>query len=125
MCATDPILLAPSSSDAEAKQKRDDISFRTALGEDYDLIQRLHRSVRETELCGTPPPHSHAPLRLTQHISAHAHIISFTEPGKLRVLQLLLRKWKAEGHKVLIFSKATRMLNIIENFIRREGCALD
>jgi hypothetical protein len=43
----------------------------------------------------------------------------------LRVLQLLLRKWKAEGHKVLIFSKATRMLNIIENFIRREGCAID
>ena len=118
MCATDPILLAPSSSDAEAKQKRDDISFRTALGEDYDLIQRLHRSVRETELCGTPTHHHR-----TRHLLTLT--ISFTEPGKLRVLQLLLRKWKAEGHKVLIFSKATRMLNIIENFIRREGCALD
>lgn len=59
------------------------------------------------------------------------------------MLQLLLRKWKSEGHKVtnrvqhwfvlhtilmthlqiLIFSKATRMLNILENFIRREGFA--
>jgi hypothetical protein len=70
VCATDPILLAPSSSDAEAKQKRDDISFRTALGEDYDLIQRLHRSVRETELCGTSS-HSHAPPHI-RHLTHHS-----------------------------------------------------
>lgn len=59
----DPMLLAPNSTDAEAKQKRDDLSFRTALGEDMALITRLHKTGRETEICGT---HSARILRYAQ-----------------------------------------------------------
>ena len=41
--------------------------------------------------------------------------------GKMLVLQRILPIWQREGHKCLLFSQSTKMLNIIELFLRSEG----
>lgn len=41
--------------------------------------------------------------------------------GKLELLDKLLAKLKTEGHRVLIFSQMTRMLDLLEDFMRFRG----
>ncbi|KAK2876406.1 hypothetical protein Q8A67_020502 [Cirrhinus molitorella] len=41
--------------------------------------------------------------------------------GKLQTLHLLLRRLKAGGHRVLIFTQMTRMLDILEQFLNYHG----
>ncbi|XP_058857887.1 chromodomain-helicase-DNA-binding protein 5-like isoform X4 [Acipenser ruthenus] len=41
--------------------------------------------------------------------------------GKLTLLQTMLRKLKDGGHRVLIFSQMTKMLDLLEDFLEYEG----
>merc|ERR1712012_914753 len=41
--------------------------------------------------------------------------------GKLVLLAKMLKKLKAEGHRVLIFSQMTKMLDLLEDFLEGEG----
>jgi chromodomain-helicase-DNA-binding protein 4 len=41
--------------------------------------------------------------------------------GKLVLLQKMLRILKEQGHRVLIFSQMTKMLDILEDFMEGEG----
>uniref|UniRef100_A0A8D2E1W2 Snf2 related CREBBP activator protein n=1 Tax=Sciurus vulgaris TaxID=55149 RepID=A0A8D2E1W2_SCIVU len=41
--------------------------------------------------------------------------------GKLQTLAALLRQLKAEGHRVLIFTQMTRMLDVLEQFLTYHG----
>uniref|UniRef100_A0A6Q2YEB8 DNA helicase n=1 Tax=Esox lucius TaxID=8010 RepID=A0A6Q2YEB8_ESOLU len=41
--------------------------------------------------------------------------------GKLTLLQKMLKKLKDEGHRVLIFSQMTKMLDLLEDFLEYEG----
>ncbi|KAM3595935.1 uncharacterized protein V6R79_005586 [Siganus canaliculatus] len=41
--------------------------------------------------------------------------------GKLLLLQKMLRKLKEGGHRVLIFSQMTKMLDLLEDFLENEG----
>ena len=41
--------------------------------------------------------------------------------GKLVLLSKMLRKLKEEGHRVLIFSQMTKMLDLLEDFLEGEG----
>jgi ATP-dependent DNA helicase len=41
--------------------------------------------------------------------------------GKFRLLDRLMTKLRAKGHKVLIFSQMTRMLDLIESFFEQRG----
>uniref|UniRef100_A0A3Q3L9U9 Snf2-related CREBBP activator protein n=1 Tax=Mastacembelus armatus TaxID=205130 RepID=A0A3Q3L9U9_9TELE len=41
--------------------------------------------------------------------------------GKLQTLHTLLRKLKTEGHRVLIFTQMTRMLDVLEQFLNYHG----
>ncbi|XP_053122030.1 chromodomain-helicase-DNA-binding protein 3 isoform X4 [Hemicordylus capensis] len=41
--------------------------------------------------------------------------------GKLMLLQKMLRKLKDQGHRVLIFSQMTKMLDLLEDFLDYEG----
>ncbi|GLE00512.1 hypothetical protein PINS_up009269 [Pythium insidiosum] len=48
--------------------------------------------------------------------------------GKMLVLQKILRLWKQQGHRVLLFTQTRKMLDILESFMAREGhlyCRLD
>ena len=41
-----------------------------------------------------------------------------TDAGKLYVLDILLSRLKSEGHRVLIYSQMTRMIDILEVSMR-------
>ncbi|KAM7377244.1 hypothetical protein PAMA_013841 [Pampus argenteus] len=41
--------------------------------------------------------------------------------GKLMLLQKMLRKLKEQGHRVLVFSQMTKMLDLLEDFLDSEG----
>ncbi|KAK1896245.1 Chromodomain-helicase-DNA-binding protein 4, partial [Dissostichus eleginoides] len=41
--------------------------------------------------------------------------------GKLTLLQKMMRKLKEGGHRVLIFSQMTKMLDLLEDFLENEG----
>ncbi|XP_075468801.1 chromodomain-helicase-DNA-binding protein 4 isoform X2 [Ascaphus truei] len=41
--------------------------------------------------------------------------------GKLLLMQKMLRKLKDDGHRVLIFSQMTKMLDLLEDFMEHEG----
>ena len=43
--------------------------------------------------------------------------------GKLRLLDKLLARLKERGHRVLVFSQMTRMLDILEDFMRMRAYA--
>ena len=41
--------------------------------------------------------------------------------GKMVVVDSLLKLWKSQGHKVLVFSQLKAMLDILEIFVRGRG----
>lgn len=41
--------------------------------------------------------------------------------GKLTLLQKMMRKLKEGGHRVLVFSQMTKMLDLLEDFLENEG----
>jgi len=41
--------------------------------------------------------------------------------GKMRITSALLRLWKGQGHRVLLFSQTRQMLDIIEAMVQAEG----
>lgn len=43
--------------------------------------------------------------------------------GKMQVLLPLLRHWRRKGQKVLIFSRSTRLLDILEACLWQQGCS--
>ncbi|KAK3608200.1 hypothetical protein CHS0354_039216 [Potamilus streckersoni] len=45
----------------------------------------------------------------------------YERSGKMIVVKALLRLWKQQEHKVLLFSQSRQMLDILENFVKDEG----
>lgn len=41
--------------------------------------------------------------------------------GKLLLLQKMMRRLKEGGHRVLVFSQMTKMLDLLEDFLENEG----
>ena len=41
--------------------------------------------------------------------------------GKMIVLQRILRLWNSQGHRALLFTQGTKILDILESFVKREG----
>mmetsp|Transcript_45072 Transcript_45072/g.72014 ORF Transcript_45072/g.72014 Transcript_45072/m.72014 type:complete len:1197 (-) Transcript_45072:101-3691(-) len=41
--------------------------------------------------------------------------------GKLMVLRIIMKEWKAQGHRVLLFSQGRLMLDYLEAFVKGEG----
>lgn len=69
---------------------------------------RLVADVEDRELLQTT--HTHDPLQLLTESS-----------GKMVLLDKLLPKLKSEGHKVLIFSQMTRMLDVLQRYLAARG----
>lgn len=46
---------------------------------------------------------------------------SVNRSGKMQVVQQVLRMWKTQGHRCLLFSQTRQMLDILEKFVRGEG----
>ncbi|XP_037557931.1 DNA excision repair protein ERCC-6-like [Dermacentor silvarum] len=41
--------------------------------------------------------------------------------GKMAVVESLLRLWKKQGHRVLLFTQSRQMLVILERFVQEQG----
>lgn len=63
------------------------------------------------------------PVLRVPHIPALASSLYpfIISSGKLQTLAVLLRQLKAEGHRVLIFTQMTRMLDVLEQFLTYHG----
>lgn len=61
--------------------------------------------------------------KLTKKIILHNRHFEYfiIIPGKLQTLDLLLRRLKYGGHRVLIFTQMTRMLDVLEAFLNFHG----
>jgi superfamily II DNA or RNA helicase len=99
-------LLKPDHGD-EDKEKvaRDEVVAKFALGEDAHLLGGADRQDND-----------------------FARISAATNCGKLLALEKLLEIWHRANDKVLLFSKSTRLLDILEKFLSRRGyvyCRLD
>lgn len=57
------------------------------------------------------------PLHGWSHISIPDKETLVTDSGKLQVLDQLLTKLKVEGHRVLIYSQMTRMIDLLEEYM--------
>lgn len=55
------------------------------------------------------------------HCLKRSVTIVFCKTGKLQTLDRLLRKLKSEGHRVLIFTQMTKMLDVLEAFLNYLG----
>ncbi|OAA61910.1 DNA repair protein rhp26 [Niveomyces insectorum RCEF 264] len=44
-----------------------------------------------------------------------------SKSGKMQVVRALLQMWRRFGHKTLLFSQGTQMLDILESFVRRQS----
>jgi SNF2 family DNA or RNA helicase len=85
-------LLVPKKTNEDANKIKGDLKFaKLAFGEDVNIIKDAIKNGNDTEIC-----------------------------GKLRVLKSLLPIWREEGHKVLLFSYSTKMMDILARFLRRE-----
>ncbi|WVZ56940.1 hypothetical protein U9M48_007401 [Paspalum notatum var. saurae] len=80
----------------------------------HPLIQELHTDLPMIEpmlqlpyrIFGSSPPMSNFdPAKM------------LTDSGKLHTLDMLLRRLRAEGHRVLLFAQMTKMLDILEDYM--------
>lgn len=55
------------------------------------------------------------------HLKASSSVPLHVSSGKLQTLAVLLRQLKTEGHRVLIFTQMTRMLDVLEQFLTYHG----
>ena len=96
-------LLSPDTRDGVTaeKQQQDETFMKNACAKDEQLFKQIHSL------------NNSSPIELS---------------GKLKVLSQLLVKWKENGDKVLLFTSKTRMLDILERFVRSmklNYCRLD
>ncbi|KAI8421017.1 hypothetical protein MSG28_008149, partial [Choristoneura fumiferana] len=85
------------------------------------------RAARACEEGGAPPARA---LLAALHGCAAPQRVAFPHPrllqydcGKLQALAPLLRRLKAGGHRVLIFTQMTRVLDVLEGFLSLHGHA--
>lgn len=77
------------------------------------------------KLCNHPDIASGGPRVFStqeeSELSAEMKYGYWKRSGKMIVIESLLRLWKKQEHKVLLFSQSTKMLDILESFVQSEG----
>jgi len=76
------------------------------------LVQLVERKSQRSLLSTWCNVWGHAPVA-----QPYALATALTDSGKLRALDQLLVRLKAEGHRVLIFSQMTKMLDLLEDYM--------
>ncbi|VDK79490.1 unnamed protein product [Litomosoides sigmodontis] len=76
------------------------------------------------KLCNHPDLITGGPNKFNDYDIAVDEEMDFGAPcrsGKMQVLKSLLRLWRRQGQKVLLFSQSRQMLTILEKFVIQEG----
>eukprot|EP00629_Pelagomonadales_sp_RCC1024_P008295 CAMPEP_0119265862 /NCGR_PEP_ID=MMETSP1329-20130426/4537_1 /TAXON_ID=114041 /ORGANISM="Genus nov. species nov., Strain RCC1024" /LENGTH=727 /DNA_ID=CAMNT_0007265719 /DNA_START=74 /DNA_END=2257 /DNA_ORIENTATION=+ len=91
-------------------------------------IPATGREVSEQNMLMNQRKNANHPFLFGEPRDAHGQFIGEANPmtlvnasGKFRLLNRLLPELKANGHKVLLFSQMTELLNIIEDYLRWKG----
>lgn len=83
----------------------------------FAIINLVLQQLAPASLTVAPPTGLFAPLHSifgSSFIWTPSFTKSLSDSGKLRVLDEMLMKLKAEGHRVLVYSQMTKMINILE-----------
>eukprot|EP01062_Namystynia_karyoxenos_P037630 TRINITY_DN2736_c0_g1_i2.p1 TRINITY_DN2736_c0_g1~~TRINITY_DN2736_c0_g1_i2.p1 ORF type:complete len:1478 (+),score=481.67 TRINITY_DN2736_c0_g1_i2:90-4436(+) len=111
-------LAARQAAILRANQDRHDaanITYRRADGGSIEAELRSPAALRAVQIL----------RRICNHPQLHGEPDEDVDPvessGKLRVVDYVLQRWKAEGHKVLLFSQSRPMLDILERFAMCKG----
>ncbi|KNC97521.1 DNA-dependent ATPase RAD26 [Spizellomyces punctatus DAOM BR117] len=64
---------------------------------------------------------NHPDLLARNELSKDKNYGALDRSGKLKVVQALLKMWKKQGHKTLLFCQTRQMQDILEKFIKTEG----
>lgn len=95
----------------------DDCSYSTLT---HIWNQVIHESVNVK--CNTLYPINEDPIEIIRPHNGWSHVTIpdketlVTDSGKLSVLDGLLKRLKEEGHRVLIYSQMTKMIDLLEVF---------
>ncbi len=76
------------------------------------------------KLCNHPDLLTGGPNRLGEEDETADPTLRFgywERSGKMAVVHSLLRLWKRQEHKVLLFSQSRQMLSILDRFLTKEG----
>lgn len=104
--ANHPCLLLALTSQPQVKQERDIQFAKLALGDEFDAIEAITTAQVER-------------LSAARAKELASEIVRTC--GKLQVLQSLFPVWRERGNKVLLFSKSTQMLTILEKWLALSG----
>ncbi|GAB4830543.1 Protein CHROMATIN REMODELING 8 [Ancistrocladus abbreviatus] len=64
---------------------------------------------------------NHPDLLEREHSSTNPDYGSPERSGKMKVVAQVLKMWKEQGHRVLLFAQTQQMLDILENFLISDG----
>ncbi|TPX61435.1 hypothetical protein SpCBS45565_g07253 [Spizellomyces sp. 'palustris'] len=64
---------------------------------------------------------NHPDLLARNELAKDKNYGALERSGKLKVVQALLKMWKRQGHKTLLFCQTRQMQDILEKFIKTEG----
>uniref|UniRef100_A0A672J9Y6 Chromatin-remodeling ATPase INO80 n=1 Tax=Salarias fasciatus TaxID=181472 RepID=A0A672J9Y6_SALFA len=81
------------------------------LASDWDTRATAFRPPRPGGVMALYPRHGWSFIRIPDKESL------ITESGKLHTLDILLSRLKAQGHRVLIYSQMTRMIDLLEEYM--------
>ncbi|XP_053908994.1 helicase SRCAP [Cuculus canorus] len=97
------------------------LTLRSCRPLPWRLRQREQLEARlQEEFRRRRDPELHRILRTMRTSFPDLRLIQY-DCGKLQTLDLLLRRLKADAHRVLIFTQMTRMLDVLERFLTYHG----
>ncbi|KAL8224966.1 hypothetical protein R6Q57_017523 [Mikania cordata] len=64
---------------------------------------------------------NHPDLLEREHAAQNPDYGNVERSGKMKVVKQVLKVWKEQGHRVLLFAQTQQMLDILENFLIGEG----
>jgi len=88
----------------------------------YSVVDALSSTAAQSAFAQLPPAHKRRvealhPVAVRQSVSFPDKMLVQYDCGKLQALASMLQRLKQGGHRVLIFTQMTRMLDILERFL--------
>ncbi|KAJ2853063.1 swr1 complex component [Coemansia erecta] len=121
VCITPPVVVANESSDIEAvyphlrpMRELDGAGHSWASREQRPTIVHMQRRVA----CHTGPIR---PIEVRQQIAFPEPFLLQYDCGKLQALERLLGRLIREGHRALVFTQMTKVLDILEKWLNLHG----
>ncbi|CAB4031235.1 chromodomain-helicase-DNA-binding 4-like isoform X3, partial [Paramuricea clavata] len=97
-------------------------NFEALNAKGSQTVSLLNVMMELKKCCNHPYLFATAALEAKKSENGHYEVNELTEgSGKFVLLAKMLKKLKAEGHRVLIFSQMTRVLDLLEDFLEGHG----